>query len=92
MKYEILPVIDVHDLEDALKLQFDMDFDNDIRLFLFYDNFMNDCYKSFSFKDLEEYKGFSWQDEEDISKKNAIKVFLKDLFPQYDSCIIDVSW
>lgn len=91
MKFEMLPVISCYDLEEAVNLQYDCNIE-DITLLLYGDDFANNSYKNFYFKELDEYKGYPWQDEETIRLINLVKSYLQDIFPHYDHCLIDVSW
>lgn len=95
MKYRIVPSCWVGDLSDALELQYGEEFMNEVgelRQFLFYDSYMNDVYVSYCFSELEEYEGKSWQNEKRIRLENCIKTFLQDMFPDYDTILIDVMW
>jgi hypothetical protein len=88
--YEMRPVIEIRVLEEAIYTQFNVDCE--LRSILFYDDYMNDCYKSYYFADDEEYKGYCWQDEERIRIRNLVNAYLRDILPGHDSVLIDVSW
>lgn len=88
--YEMRPVIEIGVLEEAIYTQFNVDYD--LRSILFYDDYMNDCYKSYYFADDEEYKDYSWQDEDRIRMRNLVNAYLRDILPGHDSVLIDVSW
>lgn len=90
--YTMYPVIEVRTLENELKTQFDVEVHNYLRNILFYDDYMNDCYKSYCFADDEEYTGASWQDEERIRIRNLVNAYLRDILPDYECVLIDVSW
>lgn len=94
MKYEIRPVIDVNDLEDALNAQYGPEFVKPgwLASMLFEDSYTNDSYKSFDYSKLEEYTGEPWQDENYVTFMNCVKAFLQDALPDYNEVIIDVSW
>ena len=99
MKHKIMPVIWVGDLEDALMAQYGEEFIKEIRRDhngirqLMFDNFyMNDVCCQYSFDELEEYTGDTWQDEAHIRLENCIKIFLQDKFPDYNCVIVDVMW
>lgn len=89
MRYNILPVIEIGALEEALTIQYGEGF-NDLRQFMFDDCFMNDVYCAFWFDQLDESD--DWLDEEDVRKMNCIKTFLQDTFPNYTKVLVDVSW
>lgn len=90
--YTMYPVIEVRTLENELKTQFDVEVHNYLRNILFYDDYMNDCYKSYCFADDEKYTGASWQDEERIRIRNLVNAYLRDILPNYECVLIDVSW
>lgn len=90
--YEMRPVIEIYVLEDELKTQFGVDIEGELRNILFYEDYMNDCYKSYYFADDEEYTGKSWQNEERIRVRNLVNAYLRDILPGYERVLIDVSW
>lgn len=102
MRYELYPVIDIYDLEDGLKAQYGKEFfdslcpdhfgNGNLRGFLFGDHYMNDIYCSFYYGSLDEYTGASWQDEDDINKRNCVKAYLQDTLPNWEMCLISVAW
>lgn len=95
MEYKMMPAFWVEDLEEALIAQYGREFMNevgDLRNFLFDDDYMNDVYVKYWFDEIEEYTGEVWQDEDHIRLENCIKAFLKDIFPNHDSVLIDVMW
>ena len=90
--YTMYPVIDVTDLEDAIRIQFGVDVEDEMRNILFGDDYQNDCYKSYYFADDEEYTGESWQDEEEIRIRNLVNAYLRDILPDYERVLVDVTW
>ena len=90
--YRMCPVIEVGVLEDEIKAQFDIDVEGELRNILFYEDYMNDCYKSYYFADDEEYTGKSWQNEERIRVRNLVNAYLRDILPGHERVLIDVSW
>ena len=90
--YKMCPVIEIGVLEDEIKAQFDVDVEGELRNILFYEDYMNDCYKSYYFADDEEYTGKSWQNEERIRVRNLINAYLRDILPDHERVLIDVSW
>ena len=90
--YEMRPVIEIGVLEDEIKAQFDVDVEGELRNILFYEDYMNDCYKSYYFADDEEYTGKSWQNEERIRVRNLVNAYLRDILPGHERVLIDVSW
>lgn len=94
MKYKMRPVIWIDDVADGLNAQYGWNWDGqDLAQFLFGDNYYNDSCQSLWIADLEYYRGEPWQDENEISLMNAIKIFLQDILPAgTDTVIIDTSW
>ena len=93
MKVEMRPVIDIWSLSDALEAQYNWELDaHMVCQLMFDDNYCNDCYKSYWFSEDEKYEGYSWQNETRIMQENLIKSFLRDLMPDYDRVLVDVSW
>jgi hypothetical protein len=89
--YTMLPVIEVRTLEDELLTQFGVAC-GDLASILFYDNYQNDCYKSYYFVDDEEFHGYAWEDEERIRIRNLVNAYLRDILPNYERVLIDVTW
>lgn len=92
MKIEMQPTINISALEDELKLQFDIEVQGELSTILFYDDYMNDCYKSYYFEDDYEYTGQPWEEEERILVTNCVNAILRDLLPGKERVLIDVSW
>ena len=90
--YKMYPVIEVGVLENEIKAQFDIDVEGELRNILFYEDYMNDCYKSYWFEDDEVYTGKSWQNEEHIRIRNLVNSYLRDILPEYNTVLIDVTW
>lgn len=94
MKYTLLPMIEIDELESALEIQYGEDFIAEIqsefgslRQLLFDDRYMNDVCLKYSFGTFS--KGETIQDR----LENCVKAFLMDATPDdYVSVIIDVSW
>lgn len=81
MKYKKMITISIYDLEEALVQQYGSEEFRDLRNILFYENFMNDCYKSYYF-----------EDDDSSAIINCVNAFLRDTFPGEDTVLIDVSW
>lgn len=92
MNIKMKPTINISALEDELKLQFDIDVEGELATLLFYDDYMNDCYKSYYFEDDYEYTGQPWENEERIRVANCLNAILRDLLPGEKRILIDVSW
>lgn len=88
--YTMLPVIEIRVLEDELLTQFGIAC-GDLTPILFGDNYMNDCYKLYSFDQDEEYK-YSWENEEHIHIRNLINTYLRDTIPNHTHVLIDITW
>ena len=90
--YKMLPVVEIYDLEKELKTQFDVDIENELTNILFNDNYSNDCYKTYYFEDDVEFHGYAWEDEEHIRIRNLVNAYLRDILPDYNKVLIDVTW
>ena len=83
-------VVDIYQLEQDLELQFGQDF-GELANLLFGYEYHNYSAKKFCLED-EAYEGYSWQCEDDISSRNLVRAYLRDIFPGYKYVFIDVSW
>lgn len=83
MKVEMKPVINSNDLEEAIKVQYDLDLC--IPEVLFSEDFTNDCFKEYAYKDTRE-------DEFCESDELCVRQYLRDTLPQYDSVLVKISW
>ena len=90
--YEMKPVIEIGVLEDEIKTQFNVEVEGELSSILFGTDFMNDCYKSYYYADDEEYTGRIWQNEEHIRIRNLVNAYLRDILPDYDCVLVNVSW
>ena len=88
--YTLYPVVDIEELEKAVNLQFDVELD--LRELLFDDTYDNDSLKRFWYDNIEEFRGYSWQDEKSIREIALVKTYLQDTIPDYGCVLIDVSW
>ena len=88
--FTMYPVVDYSALQDAVNLQFDTYID-DICKLLFDDDYANNSYKSFYFDEMEVYNGYFWENEEDIRLRNIVRAYLKDILPNYEYVLIDIS-
>lgn len=90
--YTMYPVIKISVLENELKTQFDVEIEGELRDILFYDDYPNDCYKSYWFAKDEIYEYPAWQNEEHIRIRNLVNAYLRDILPEYTDVLIDASW
>ena len=89
--YTFVPyVVDAFQLEQDLELQYGQDF-SELAELLFGDNYSICCAKKLNLEE-EVYEGYSWQDEDDISRRNLVRAYLQDIFPGHKYVFIDVSW
>ena len=86
MKYKKMITINIYDLEEALVQQYGSEEFSDLRNILFYEDFMNDCYKQYWFDD--DYN----ENVENGAILNCVNTFLRDAFPDEERVLIDVSW
>ena len=87
MTYKKMITINIYDLEEALVQQYGSEEFSDIRNILFGDYYMNDCYKSYCFDG-----GYIDENNDNIHVINCVNAFLRDMFPDEDTVLIDVSW
>ena len=96
MKYTIMPVIWVGDLEDALIDHYGPEFKSDycnLRNVMFGDYYMNDVAKDYDIVDIPEFNPEnSWMDETQCRLEERIKTFLHDMFPDHERVMIDLMW
>lgn len=95
MKYEMMPVVDAYDLQQALELQFGPDVmgNEDVMAnVLFGDEYSNYSLKRYYFNQNEVYEGYLWQNEERIRIRNCVNAMLRDMFPGREAILVDVSW
>lgn len=92
MKYKVMPVVDVDELQKALELQFGPEVmgNEDILTDILgeYDNY---SYKRYYFSQNEVYEGHFWQNEEHIRIRNCVNAILQDMFPEHEEVLVDVS-
>ena len=89
MQYEMMPVVDAYELQQALELQFGPDVMANV---LFDDEYNNYSCKRYCFEKDEVYEGHFWQDEERIRICNCVNAMLRDMFPGRHTILVDVSW
>lgn len=83
-KYELRPVMNIDDLEDAISINYGVRYD--LRQLFFEGDFMNDCFKSLYFgEDVDE----DWSDN--YMQMNVVFSYLRDTVPDYNSILLDVS-
>lgn len=95
MQYEMMPVVDAYELQQALELQFGPDVmgNEDVMAnVLFDDEYNNYSCKRYCFEKDEVYEGHFWQDEERIRICNCVNAMLRDMFPGRHTILVDVSW
>lgn len=83
MKVKMMPTISSYELEEAIELQYGLDVE--IPTLLFPENFMNDCFKEYFYKDT---RGDEFRESDEV----RVRQFLRDAFPQYDSILVKISW
>ena len=89
MRYTVLPVVHADELNKALALQYQVEFD--VRN-LFWDYFTNDTCMRLEYGDYPDNANFASADEVNELKRRVVCGFLRDIFPNYTEVIIDVSW
>ena len=86
MTYKKMITVNIYDLKRALVLQYGSEDFSDLRSILFGDYFMNDCYKEYWFDD--DYD----ENVDNGAILNCVNAFLRDIFPDEESVLIDISW
>ena len=94
MKYKNEIVVNIYDLRKALILQYGEDFGDhidklDLRNVMFGVFYGNDCYKKFYF---DEDILYSPEEYDDGSTLCSIITFLKDIFPDREYILVDITW
>lgn len=89
--YTMRPVIDVDELEDAVNQRFGCEI-AELANLLFGDEYYNDSYKCLYYDRLEVYRGRAWENEEKIRLRNLVYTYLKEILPDYDSVLVNLSW
>ena len=86
MRYEMLPAIDISDLEEELLFQYQINWQGELSQLLFDDTYINDVYKAYRFDEMLD------GEDEEIDVENCVRSILQDIFPDYRKCLINVSW
>ena len=84
--HDLVPAVQLDDIENAL-YDAGIEVKEDLRLFFFYDNFMNDVYKPLYIKEDSDPE---WDDNAEL--RNKIYALLREAFPNHDTILVDVSW
>ena len=95
MKYEMMPVVDEYELQQALELQFGPDImgnEDVMAKVLFGDEYNNYSCKRYYFEEDEVYEDHFWQNKERIRIRNCVNAMLRDMFPGRHAILVDVSW
>ena len=79
--YEKLPVIEITELEYALKKKYGRNIlkNYDLAEVLFGTEYINDSCKYFFFDEIEEYKNLNWQNKEKLHIQNCVKLLLQNI-------------
>ena len=93
IEVEMRPVIDIWSLSDALEAKYHWGLEaHTVCQIMFGDAYHNDSFKSYWFAGDDLYRGYSWQNETRITRENLIRSFLRDLLPNHERVLINVSW
>ena len=82
MRYEMKPVVRICELEAEVNER-GVEV-SELRPVLFFDGYINDCYKHYYF----DYEG----EGEEGKIIDVVNQILRETFPDRDSVLIDVSW
>ena len=92
-KHEMMPVIEIDDLEDAIKEKYNYEFKHNLRQLLFDTGYMNDVFVRYWFDEDLVWEGKPWQNESHIEEENIVRRFLREHFKgEYDAVLVDVCW
>lgn len=93
MIFETCKTVGVRDLEEAIQIQYDTYID--ISQIFFGESFVNDSYMSLHFKadwDEEITPDTDPEDAEEIVQRNLVRGYLRDILPDDDFILVDLSW
>lgn len=81
MTYTLYPHVDVRDLENGIKLQFNVNVDIDELFWRDCDNNCIFCY----------YRELDWleEDDDDYAIMELVCAYLRDAIPEHDACYIN---
>ena len=87
------PIVNAFELEKAVNTRYGLNIDN-IHEVLFDDHYYNNTYSSFDLDDIEEYdeEYMDPEEKEKVNLRNLIRVYLKDILPDWKYVLIDISW
>ena len=86
IRYELIPTLQIDDLEEALEAK-GIELSQDLRNLFWPEDYINDCYKSLYYADDADLK---WDDNAEV--KNRIYKALREYLPNYKGILVDVSW
>ena len=93
--FKMVPEVSIYDLEDAVNERFGTKI-AELASLLWGEMYTNDSLKRFHFdKDEvfnEKYVKYSWYKPEEITLRNYVRQYLREMLPDYDEVVIDVSW
>lgn len=93
MIFETCKTVGVRDLEEAIQTQYDTYID--ISQTFFGDSFTNDSYMALHFRkdwDEEITPDTDPEDMEEIVQRNLVRGYLRDVLPDDDFILVDLSW
>lgn len=93
MIFKTCKTVGVRDLEEAIQIQYDTYID--ISQIFFGESFVNDSYMSLHFKtdwDEEITPDTDPEDAEEIVQRNLVRGYLRDILPDDDFILVDLSW
>ena len=91
IKEKWMPVVDVSDIEAELRVKgVDRKYADNVRNMLFDDQYINDVYVSYYIADdvCEEY----YCDKEETKVIQMVLDMLREVYPNSDRVLVDVSW
>ena len=89
MNYRVAIVVDVDDIDEEVRRQFNTDVDT---RYLFWPDHFGTGYKYLDFSEDEVYEGFDPHIEQDCRERNLVRCMLKDIFPNWNGVLVDLEW
>ena len=89
MKFCRKVVVSAYDLEKAVRMQYGLEDPIEIAPLFWPEDFQNDCLKRLNI----EEDAYEWKPEtEEAIQRRLIRAYLRDIFPDEVSILVDVSW
>ena len=88
----MVPMIDIEILAREINIQYGKEYNSqELTERLFGDEYEN-AVQQFYYEEDEIYREKFWENEEDISIRNLVRGYLRDVCPDYTHIFIDIRW